>query len=63
MFVSSSIGDIVTVVNIVHSIYKALSDSVGASYDYQCLISELHSFEQALKFVDVVVTAAPPNWM
>jgi hypothetical protein len=60
-FVPSSIGDIVTVANIVHSIYKALSDSTGASYDYQCLITELRSFEQALKFVDVVITAAPPT--
>ena len=59
--VPSSIGDIVTAAKIVHSIYKALSDSMGASYDYQCLITELRSFEQALKFVDVVITAAPPT--
>ena len=61
LFVPSSFGDIVTAANIGHSIYKALSDSMGASYDYQCLILELHSFEQALKFVDAVITAAPPT--
>ena len=57
--VPSSFGDIITAANLVHSIYKALSDSMGASYDYQCLISELRSFEQALKFVNAVITAAP----
>ena len=57
----SAIGEIVSAAKIVQSIYKALSDSIGASYDYQCLISELRSFEQALKFVDVVITAAPPT--
>ena len=59
--VPSSIGDIVTVANIVRSIYKALSDSMGASYDYQCLISELRSFEQALKMVEVAITVTPPT--
>ena len=58
--VPASFGDIVTAVNIVHSIYKALSDSMGASYEYQCLIMELHSFEQALKIVDRAITVAPP---
>ena len=60
-FVPASFGDIVTAVNIVHSIYKALSDSMGASYDYQCLIRELRSFEQALKIVDLAITVAPPT--
>ena len=60
-FVPSSIGDIVTAANIVHSIYKALSDSMGASYDYQCLIMELRSFEQALKIVDHAITVATPT--
>jgi len=59
--VPSSFGDIVTAANIVLSIYKTLSDSMGASYDYQCLITELRSFEQALRFVDIVVTASPPT--
>ena len=59
--VPSSFGDIVTVANIVHSIYMALSDSMGASYDYQCLITELRSFEQVLKFVEVAINAAPPT--
>ena len=61
MFVPSSIGDIVTVANIVQSIYKALSDSMGASYEYQCLIRELRSFEQALKVVDYALTVASPT--
>ena len=60
-FVPASFGDIVTVINIVQSIYKALSDSMGASYDYQCLIRELRSFEQALKIVDFAITVAPPT--
>jgi hypothetical protein len=60
-FVPSSIGDIVTVSNIVHSIYTALSGSMGASYEYQCLITELRSFEQALKIVDRAIIAAPPT--
>ena len=60
-FFPFSVSDIVTAAKTVHSIYKALSDSMGASYDYQCLITELRSFEQALKFVDTVVTAAPPT--
>ena len=60
-FVPASFGDIVTAVNIVHSIYKALSDSMGASYDYQCLIRELLSFEHALKIVDLAITVAPPT--
>ena len=59
--VPASFGDIVTAVNIVHSIYKALSDSMGASYDYQCLIMELRSFEQALKIVDLAIAVAPPT--
>ena len=60
-FVPASFGDIVTAINIVRSIYKALSDSMGASYDYQCLIMELRSFEQALKFVELAITVAPPT--
>ena len=59
--VPSSIGEIVTAAKLVHSIYKALSDSMGASYDYQCLISELRSFERALKIVDYAITVAPPT--
>ena len=56
-----SVGDIVTATKVVHSIYKALSDSMGASYDYQCLIMELRSFEQALKIVDLAIAVAPPT--
>ena len=54
-----SVGDIVTAAKMVHSIYKALSDSMGASYDYQCLIMELRSFEKALKMVDLAIAVAP----
>ena len=61
MPIPSAIGEIVTAAIIVHSIYKALSDSMGASYDYQCLISELRSFEQALKTVDLAITVSPPT--
>ena len=60
-FVPASFGDIVAAANIVHLVYKALSDSMGASYQYQCLITELRSFKQALKFVDIVINAAPPT--
>ena len=59
--IPSSIGEIVTAAKIVHSIYKALSDSMGASYDYQCLIAELRSFEQALKTVELAITFAHPT--
>ena len=61
MPVPSAIGEIVTAAKIVHSIYKALSDSMGASYDYKCLIAELRSFEQALKIVDLAITIASPT--
>ena len=61
MPIPSAIGEIVTAVKIVHTIYKALSDSMGASYDYQCLITELRSFEQALKTVEVAITVTPPS--
>ena len=61
MPIPSAIGEIVTAVKIVHSIYKALSDSMGASYDYQCLIAELRSFERALKIVDHAITVVPPT--
>ena len=59
--VPSSIGEIVTIAKIAHSIHKALSDSMGVSYDYQNLIMELRSFEQALKIVDLAITTALPT--
>ena len=55
-----SFGDIVAGAKIIHSIYKALSDSMDASYDYQCVITELRSREQALKFIDAAITASSP---
>jgi hypothetical protein len=59
--IPASFGDIVAAVSIVHSIYMALSDSMGASYNYQCLIAELRSFEQTLKIVEVAITVTPPT--
>ena len=60
-FVPASFGDIVAAANIALSIYKALSDSTGSSYEYQCLIKEVHSFEQALRIVDLAITKMPPS--
>ena len=60
MPILSAIGGLVTAVKIVHSIYKVLSGSMDASYDYQCLIAELRHFEQALKTVEVAITVTPP---
>jgi hypothetical protein len=60
-FVPASFGDIVTAANIALSIYKALSDSSGSSYEYQCLIAEVHSFEQALRIIDFAITKMPPS--
>ena len=56
-----SFGDIVTVANIAVSIYRALSDSTGSSFEYQCLIAELHSFERALRIVDHAIATVPPG--
>ena len=59
--VPASFGDIVAAANIAHSIYKALSDSAGSSYEYQSLIDEVHSFEQALRTVDIAISRVPLN--
>ena len=56
-----SAGDIVTAAMMVHLIYKALSNSMGTPYDYQCLIMELRFFEKALKMVDLAIAIAPPT--
>ena len=56
-----SFGDIVSAANIALSIYKALSDSMGSSYEYQCLIEELRSFERALRMVDYALATTPPG--
>ena len=63
MPIPSAIGEIrvVTAAKIVHSIYKVLKEAMGASYDYQCLITELRSFEQALKTVELAITLTPPT--
>jgi hypothetical protein len=60
-FVPTSFGDIVTTINIAQSIYKALSDSTGSSYEYQRLIQEVHSFEQALRIVERAIIVMPPS--
>ena len=60
-FVPASFGDIVAAANIAHSIYKALSDSTGSSYKYQCLIAKVHSFERALRTVELAVTRMTPS--
>ena len=60
-FIPSSFGDIVAVANIAHSIYQALRDSTGSSFEYQCLIDELSSFKDALGCVDRVLKATPLN--
>ncbi|KDR77207.1 hypothetical protein GALMADRAFT_435833 [Galerina marginata CBS 339.88] len=52
----SSFGDIIAAAGLALSIYKALSDSAGATYDYQCLIDELYSFHLALQSVNVVLS-------
>jgi len=49
--VPASFGDIVAAAGIARSIYKTLSHSTGSSYEYQCLIAEVHSFEQALRTI------------
>ena len=60
-FVPASFGDIVAAINIAHSIYKALSDSTGSSYEYQRLIEEVHSFVKALRTVEHAITMIPPS--
>ncbi|KAF8967526.1 hypothetical protein BDZ97DRAFT_2073568 [Flammula alnicola] len=60
-FVPSSFGDIVAAATLALSIYKALNDSTGSSYEYQCLISEVRSFHHALLFVGDVIRATPSN--
>ena len=59
--IPSSFGDIVAAATIAHSIYQALRDSTGSSFEYQCLIDELQSFEDALGSVDRVLKATPLN--
>jgi hypothetical protein len=60
-FVPTSFGDIVTAINIAQSIYRALSDSTGSSYEYQCLIAEVRFFEKALRTVEHAITVMPPS--
>jgi len=60
-FAMALFGDIIATANIAHSFYKALSDSTGSSYEYQCLIEEVHSFEQALRAVDLAISVTLPG--
>ncbi|KDR84645.1 hypothetical protein GALMADRAFT_133896 [Galerina marginata CBS 339.88] len=55
VLIPNSFGDIITAAGLALSIYKALSDSVGATYEYQCLIDELYSFHLALQSVNQVL--------
>ena len=59
--IPSSFGDIVAAATIAHSIYQALKDSTGSSFEYQCLIDELSFFEDALSRVDCALKAIPLN--
>ena len=61
MVFSPSLGDIATAISTARTIYKALSDSMGSSYEYQCLIEELHSFERALIMVNYAISTTPPG--
>ncbi len=56
-----SFGDIVSAANIALSIYNALRASTGSSYEYQCLIQELRSFERALRMVEHAIATTPPG--
>jgi len=51
--------DILTSIDIVQSIYQALSVSTGLSFEYTCLIEELRCFEDALRFIDRLLTTIP----
>jgi hypothetical protein len=57
--IPNSFGDIVAASNLALTIYKALSDSTGSSFEYQCLIDELHSFHLALEYVDRIIRVTP----
>ncbi|KAF9472538.1 hypothetical protein BDN70DRAFT_886891 [Pholiota conissans] len=56
---SSSFSDIVTAIGIVQSIYTALSDSAGSSFEHTCLINELRSFGDALSLVNSILQTTP----
>src|SRR6266567_5243989 len=56
-----SFGDIVSAANIALSIYNALSESTGSSYEYQSLIEELRSFVRALRVVDYTIAMTPQS--
>jgi len=59
VYYPSSFGDIVAAVTIVHTIYTALQDSRGSSFEYQCLIDDLRSFETALNTVHDILQKIP----
>ena len=54
--IPNSFGDIVTAVNLVWSIYSALSESKGAAENYQCLIQELKLFHDTLVSVNDIIS-------
>ncbi|OBZ78346.1 hypothetical protein A0H81_02463 [Grifola frondosa] len=51
----SSFGDIVTAADLALRIAKALSDSTGSAFEYQCLVNELRSLSYVLKLADCAV--------
>ena len=59
VYYPSSFGDIIAAVTIAHTIYTALQDSRGSSFEYQCLIDDLRSFETALNTVHDILQKIP----
>jgi hypothetical protein len=58
--IPGSFGDIVAATKLALTIYKTLSDSTGSSFEYQCLMDELHSFHHAL-FVSTAQSMQLPS--
>ena len=59
MVAPSGLSSFSDIVDIVQSIYTALSDSAGLSFEYTCLINELRSFGDDLRLVDSVLQTTP----
>jgi hypothetical protein len=61
MFTFGSLGDIITVIQIVRQVIGALSDSTGSSRDYQNLICHLESLHRTLLEVDQAIGRSTGN--
>jgi len=59
VYYPSSFGDIVAAITVAHTIYTALQDSRGSSFEYRCLIDDLRSFETALNTVHDILQTIP----